>query len=93
MAINSLITSEGSSVNLDYNKVLSSLNFLFFFGMGIPLILLCIFQALGKKEDPIRTLCIYGYGMIIYLPATLLCSFPSTLVRIGLMAYAFFHST
>lgn len=47
---------------------------------------------MGSKINLAQAMCFYGYSQVIYIPATLLCVIPYSILQICVLVYAGFHS-
>ncbi len=66
---------------------------IYFIGFGVPIFITLLAKLFGGKTNVAPTICIYGYSYTIFLPITIVCSIPSSLLQWVLLAYAIFSST
>ena len=66
---------------------------IYFIGFGVPIFITLLAKLFGGKTNVASIICIYGYSYTIFLPITIVCSIPSSLLQWVLLAYAIFSST
>lgn len=75
------LTSWLAGQNWEYNfeSVVTSASIIYGFAVGAPFVFYLILGQYGAKFKLINAICLYGYSLFIYLPATFLCFIPSGL--------------
>ena len=76
------LSSWMSGQNWEYNfeSVVTSASVVYGFAVGAPLVMYLILGHFGAKFKYISALCLYGYSLFIYIPASALCAMPSELL-------------
>lgn len=81
--ISSWLKSWISSTNWEYDfqSVVTACSFVFSFASLCPILIYFIFKQYDSKVKLISMICLYGYSLFVFIPATLLCLIPSVLVQ------------
>ena len=66
---------------------------IYFIGFGVPILIALLSNIFGGKISIAPIICIYGYSYTIFLPITIVCSIPISLLQWILLAYAIFSSS
>jgi hypothetical protein len=61
----------------DFQSVLTSGSVIFSYAFAAPAIVWFIFKQYEPKLRFVTVYCVYGYSLFLYIPAALLCMFPS----------------
>lgn len=87
-------TIQGKRDTNFFQEFIPSAAFLIYFiGFGGPIFLSLISKIFGAKINIANVICVYGYSYTIFLPITIICSIPNSLLQWALLAYAIFSST
>jgi hypothetical protein len=79
--INNWLTSwlQQKAWEYDFQSVVTASSLVYTFAAGVPLSLWFIFRQLTEAKMKLITLiCLYGYSLLVFIPATLLCLLPSS---------------
>ena len=87
-------TIQGKRDTNFFQEFIPSAAFLIYFiGFGGPIFLSLLSKIFGAKINIANVICVYGYSYSIFLPITIICSIPNSLLQWALLAYAIFSST
>ena len=87
-------TIQGKRDTNFFQEFIPSAAFLIYFiGFGGPIFLSLLSKIFGAKINIANVICVYGYSYTIFLPITIICSIPNSLLQWALLAYAIFSST
>jgi len=88
--ISSWLSSWVHSKNWEYNfqSVVTASSLIYGFAGGVPLVLWFGLRQLDAKVRLITSLCLYGYSLAIFIPATALCLLPNFASWISLLIAA-----
>lgn len=62
-------------------------SFVYFSGFMAPLAVALIARAVGKKIDPVKIICIYGYSYTIYVICAVVAVYPNDVSIYALFFY------
>lgn len=64
----------------DVNHIARSMSVLYSFVFILPVLLYFAFQCAGVSIPCLDMVCLYGYSLVPFLPATILCTIPSDII-------------
>mmetsp|Transcript_4651 Transcript_4651/g.7495 ORF Transcript_4651/g.7495 Transcript_4651/m.7495 type:complete len:355 (+) Transcript_4651:78-1142(+) len=77
----------------DFTKMTAGATIIYAYTFLIPLILFLAMRYAGSRLGLIDLICLYGYSLFIYIPASILCVPPSSIVQWSATAVAAIAST
>jgi hypothetical protein len=77
----------------DFTKMTFGATIVYGYTMLIPLLVYLALRYAGARTTLVDLLCLYGYSLFIYVPASILCIPPSPVVQWIFVAVAAFAST
>ena len=83
----------GHSLTYDFTKVTFGATIVYGYASLVPLLVFFALRYAGARTSLVDLLCLYGYSLFIYVPASILCIPPSSVVQWIFVALAAAAST
>jgi hypothetical protein len=66
---------------------------IYFIGFFVPIFITVLSKIFGAKLNMAPVICVYGYSTTIFLPITIICSVPSSILQWILLGYGIISSS
>ncbi|THV02179.1 Yip1-domain-containing protein [Dendrothele bispora CBS 962.96] len=92
-SISAYLSAPGEEYDYDFRLLSTAVGLVYAYGLAVPVLLWVALRYLGVGEwSVVEAVAVWGYGMFVWIPVSILCVIPVPIVRWSLVTLAFASS-